>query len=179
MNNVATIESARFKRGEPNPGDPAELEETFAQCAPRVREMLRYISRERNWVLHDRDPVTNWTRGRVTLLGDAAHPTHQYFAQGACMAMEDSVCLAHNFEKYGADWPAVFKAYQEERIVRAYRVVLSSRELGRLYHAEGVERRIRNSVMATKTPEDFYNGLQWLYGGTGLGGDTTAMRPAA
>ena len=52
--------------------------------------------------------------------------------------------------------------------MRAYRVVLSSRMLGRVYHAEGVERKIRNSVLGAKTPDEFYDGLQWLYGGTGL-----------
>jgi 2-polyprenyl-6-methoxyphenol hydroxylase-like FAD-dependent oxidoreductase len=78
MNTVATVESVRFKQGAPNSGTPDELDELFAQCTPPVRDMLRYISRERHWVLHDRDPVTNWTKGRVTLLGDAAHPTLQY-----------------------------------------------------------------------------------------------------
>ena len=119
-------------------------------------------------MLGDREPIENWTDGRVTLLGDAAHPTHQYFAQGACMAMEDAVCLADKFDKTNGDLDAAFQAYQHDRIIRAYRVVLSSRMLGRVYHAEGVERKIRNSVLGAKTPEEFYNGLQWLYGGNGL-----------
>jgi hypothetical protein len=57
---------------------------------------------------------------------------------------------------------------QENRIVRAYRVVLSARMLGRLYHAEGVERKIRNSVLGARSANEFYDGLQWLYRGTGL-----------
>jgi salicylate hydroxylase len=104
----------------------------------------------------------------VTLLGDAAHPTHQYFAQGACMAMEDAVCLADQVGRSQGNFESAFEAYQANRIVRAYRVVLSSRMLGRVYHAEGVERMIRNSVLGAKTPAEFYDGLQWLYGGTGL-----------
>jgi len=104
----------------------------------------------------------------VTLLGDAAHPTHQYFAQGACMAMEDAVCLADRFEKSQGDFPSAFAAYQENRIIRAYRVVLGSRFLGKIYHAEGVERKIRNAVLGAKSADEFYSGLQWLYGGTGL-----------
>jgi salicylate hydroxylase len=52
--------------------------------------------------------------------------------------------------------------------VRAYRVVLSARMLGRLYHAEGVERKIRNSVLGARSANEFYDGLQWLYRGTGL-----------
>ena len=97
MNNVATICSRRIRRGEPNPGAPDELEEIFSRTHPAVRDNLRYVSRERNWVLHDRDPATNWTDGRVTLLGDAAHPTLQYLAQGAQMAIEDGVVLAAGF----------------------------------------------------------------------------------
>ena len=104
MNNVATIESERFKRGEAQFGGPDELEEIFSQCTPRVRDMLRYVSRDRNWALHDRDPVTNWTKGNVTLLGDAAHPTLQYLAQGACMAIEDAVVLAAEVARHGEDY---------------------------------------------------------------------------
>ena len=84
------------------------------------------------------------------------------------MAMEDAVCLADQFERSQGDFTSAFLAYQENRIVRAYRVVLSSRMLGRVYHAEGVERKIRNSVLGAKSPNEFYDGLQWLYGGTGL-----------
>jgi 3-hydroxybenzoate 6-monooxygenase len=116
----------------------------------------------RRWVLADRNPIENWVDGRVVLLGDAAHPTHQYFAQGACMAMEDSVMLSHQLEQHDGDFEAAFAAYQKARTVRAYRVVISSRLIGKhIYHPEGAERSLRNAVMAAKT-------LQWIYGGTGL-----------
>lgn len=84
------------------------------------------------------------------------------------MALEDAVCLADQVERHGHDFTAAFEAYQDARIVRAYRVVLSSRMLGKLYHAEGVERKIRNSVLGSRSPEQFYGSLAWLYGGTGL-----------
>ena len=70
----------------------------------------------------------------------------------------------------GADFPAVFAAYQSERIPRAYRVVLNSRELGRIYHADGIERLVRNTWLKNKTPEQFYSSMHWLYGGNGLTG---------
>ena len=89
--------------------------------------MLRYISRDRNWVLHDREPVTNWTRGRATLLGDAAHPTLQYLAQGANMAIEDGVVLAEKVAAAGNDYNCAFLAYQRSRLIRTARVVISSR----------------------------------------------------
>jgi salicylate hydroxylase len=86
------------------------------------------------------------------------------------MAMEDAVCLADAFERAGGDFDAAFKTYEAERIPRAYRVVLGSRELGRVYHAENVERLVRNTWLKAKTPAEFYASMKWLYGGTGLSG---------
>jgi len=164
MNNVATIESLRFKRGAADPGDPSELDEIFAQCTPRVRDMLRYISRERNWVLHDRDPVTNWTKGRVTLLGDAAHPTLQYLAQGACMAIEDAAVLAAEVARHGEDFNAAFRAYQAQRLNRTARVVLSARFFGAYFHAGGGARRLRNELLARRGRDETWE-FDWLYRG--------------
>jgi 3-hydroxybenzoate 6-monooxygenase len=164
MNNVATIESFRFKRGEPNFGAPDELEEIFTQCTPRVRDMLRYVSRDRNWVLHDRDPVTNWTSGHVTLLGDAAHPTLQYLAQGACMAIEDAVVLAAEVARHGDDFGRAFVAYQQQRMNRTARVVLSARFFGHVCHAGGGARELRNSLLAQRSPDDPWE-ADWLYRG--------------
>ncbi len=164
MNNVATIESDRFKRGEPNFGRPDELEEIFSQCAPRVRDMLRYVSRERNWVLYDRDPVTNWAQGNVTLLGDAAHPTLQYLAQGACMAIEDAVVLAAEVARHGTDFNRAFLAYQQQRMNRTARVVLSSRFFGAYIHAGGGARALRNELLAQRSPDEPWE-ADWLYRG--------------
>jgi salicylate hydroxylase len=167
MNNVATIESGRFKRGAPNPGDRTELEETFAQCAPRVRGMLRYFSFDRNWVLHDRDPATNWTQGNVTLLGDAAHPTLQYLAQGACMAIEDAIVLAAEVARHGDDFNAAFLAYQGQRMNRTARVVLSARFFGAYIHAGGGARLLRNELLAKRDPDNPWE-ADWLYRGIPL-----------
>src|SRR5690606_26937413 len=107
--------------------------------------------------------ISNWTQGRVTLLGDAAHPTHQYFAQGACMALEDAVCLSDRLTKHKLDFEAAFADYQATRILRAYRVVLSSRLLGQIYHASGVEAQLRNKIFGAKTPQQHYQDLSWIY----------------
>lgn len=168
FNLVATFQTEVDAVGVSEAGTREEILSRFGNVVQRARKLLEVPTEWRRWVLGDREPIENWTDGRVTLLGDAAHPTHQYFAQGACMAMEDAVCLADKFDKTDGDLDAAFQAYQHDRIIRAYRVVLSSRMLGRVYHAEGVERKIRNSVLGAKTPEEFYDGLQWLYGGNGL-----------
>lgn len=169
FNLVATFVTDISNIGTNEPGTREEVLERFGHIVSRARKLLEVPKNWRRWVLGDREPIENWIDGRVCLLGDAAHPTHQYFAQGACMALEDSVMLAHQLEKHEGDFAAAFAEYQKARIVRAYRVVLSSRMIGKhLYHAEGVERLIRNSVMGAKSQEQFYDGLAWLYGGTGL-----------
>ena len=164
MNNVATIASQRLLRGESDPGSPEELEEIFSCTHPKVREMLRYVSRERNWVLHDRDPVTNWTQGRVTLLGDAAHPTLQYLAQGAQMAIEDAVVLAEKVAAAGEDLNRAFLAYQRDRKNRSARVVLSSRFFGEYIHVGGGARELRNELARGRDPDHCWE-ADWLYRG--------------
>jgi salicylate hydroxylase len=169
MNNVATICSRRIRRGEPNPGDPSELEEIFSRTHPSVRDNLRYVSRERNWVLHDRDPATNWTDGRVTLLGDAAHPTLQYLAQGAQMAIEDGVVLAEKVAAAGEDYNRAFLAYQGERMNRTARVVLSSRFFGEFIHVDGGARELRNELARGRDVDNPWE-VDWLYKGIEING---------
>jgi len=169
MNNVATICSRRFRRGEPNAGAPDELEEVFACTHAGVRDSLRYVSRERNWVLHDRDPATNWTSGNVTLLGDAAHPTLQYLAQGAQMAIEDGVVLAEKVAAAGADYNRAFMAYQRERMNRSARVVLSSRFFGEWFHVDGGARELRNELARGRDPDNPWE-ADWLYKGIDING---------
>ena len=169
MNNVATICSRRIRRGEPNPGAADELEEIFSRTHPSVRDNLRYVSRERNWVLHDRDPATNWTNGRVTLLGDAAHPTLQYLAQGAQMAIEDGVVLAEKVAAAGEDYHRAFLAYQRERMNRTARVVLSSRFFGEYIHVDGGARELRNELARGRDPENPWE-VDWLYKGIEVNG---------
>ncbi|MGH8764164.1 MAG: FAD-dependent monooxygenase [Burkholderiales bacterium] len=164
MNNVATISSRRIRGGEANPGAPDELEEIFSRTHPDVRDNLRYVSRERNWVLHDRDPATNWSDGRVTLLGDAAHPTLQYLAQGAQMAIEDGVVLAEKVAAAGDDYPRAFLAYQRERMNRTARVVLSSRFFGEYIHVDGGARELRNELARGRDPDNPWE-VDWLYRG--------------
>jgi len=157
---------------EPVAGKPVGEDEVmagFLHTHPRVQDIIRHGSSWKLWVLCDRDPVTNWVDGRVALLGDAAHPMMQYFAQGACMAMEDAVCVSHMVEKHGGDVPQAFEAYRAQRVLRATRVQLMSRAIGEhIYHPDGAHAQLRNAIMRAKTPEQWYDTLSWLYGGSGL-----------
>ncbi len=148
-----------------------EVRRGFEHIAARPRRIIESADDWRLWVLCDRDPNEHWIDGRVALLGDAAHPMLQYMAQGACMALEDAVSLADKLERHDGDLDAAFEAYRLERVVRTARVQISSRLMGDyVYHPDGAQRLVRNAVLGAKTPEDHYNGLQWLYGGTGLRG---------
>lgn len=148
-----------------------EVRKGFEHVAPVAREIIERGQGWKRWVLCDRDPVANWIDGRVVLLGDAAHPTMQYFAQGACMAMEDAVAMAHILGDEGGDIDTALKQYRDLRYLRTARVQLQSREIGEhVYHPGGAHASLRNAVMRTKSPTDWYETVAWLYGSTGLEG---------
>lgn len=156
---------------EPVAGQPVSLDEVlagFLHTHERVQNIIRHGSDWRLWVLCDREPVLKWTDGRVALLGDAAHPMLQYFAQGACMALEDAVCLAGIVGSSGDDLAAAFERYNGERVLRTTRVQLQSREIGRhIYHPDGAHAALRDSIMHAKDAQAWYDTLEWLYGGPG------------
>jgi len=147
-------------------GDPAEVQRYFRATCAQVQQILRIPKAWKRWSTADRDPIEQWTFGRATLLGDAAHPMVQYLAQGACTACEDAVTLARALRHEGGDWPRALALYEKSRVARTARVVLSAREMGRLYHAKGVERLVRNDMWKGRAQERFYDALDWLYGWT-------------
>ncbi len=153
-------------------GEPVDIDEVrrwFSHIHPRTQQIVEHGRNWKRWVLCDRDPVERWVDGRVTILGDAAHPMLQYAAQGACMALEDAVCLSHMLSTHDAVDTAL-AAYQRQRTVRTGRLQLLSRAIGEyIYHPAGANAAIRNGVMSGMTPSDYYDRLAWLYGGTGLG----------
>jgi salicylate hydroxylase len=157
---------------EPVAGKPVSRDEVlsgFRHTHPVVQSIIEHGSDWKLWVLCDRDPVEKWTDGRVALLGDAAHPMLQYFAQGACMAMEDAVCIAFMAQRCAGDLERAFEAYRTQRVLRATRVQLQSRAIGEhIYHPSGAHAALRNAIMRKKTPRDWYDVLGWLYGGSGL-----------
>ncbi len=146
-------------------------------CIARAQKIIDHGTDWKMWVLCDRDPILNWTDGCVALLGDAAHPTLQYMAQGACMAMEDAVCLAYEVDSASGDIASAFEAYRARRVHRTARIQIQSRLVGdHIYHPAGGHAALRNAMMAPMSPDDYYDTLQWLYGGTGLDGGASAVR---
>jgi salicylate hydroxylase len=100
----------------------------FAGWNEALLGMLGNVEHVFKWGIYDRDPLTHWTRGRVTLLGDAAHPMMPTLAQGASITLEDAYTFARNVARYANDPAAALKAYEAERIDRARRVQLQARD---------------------------------------------------
>ena len=163
FNLVVVFHSDRYEEGWDTYGDPDELHARFAEKCEPVRTLLKKVNAWKMWVLCDRPPIKQWTKGRITLLGDAAHPMLQYLAQGGNMALEDAVCLAEQVVAHGGDYAAAFKKYQELRYLRTARVQLMARVFGEIYHASGVNRELRNQVLGDWTAQGGVD-MSWLYG---------------
>ena len=163
-NVVVTFHSREPEEWSVREGSRAEVQSYFEGIVPRARQLIDLPKDWKRWATADREPIGEWTFGRVTLLGDAAHPMLQYLAQGACMAMEDAVTLGQALRVNDNDFAPAYALYQRSRVARTARVVLSAREMGRIFHAKGVERLVRNDLWRGRTPERFYDALQWLYG---------------
>jgi salicylate hydroxylase len=168
LNIVAVFHSNRYEEGWNTHGDVEELDERFKDNRPEVKTLLGKIDQWRMWVLCDREPIKEWSKGRVTLLGDAAHPMLQYLAQGAGMAIEDAVVLAEKLVAADNDFASAFLAYQEERYLRTARVQLYARLYGDLYHASGVGRELRNLMLREAASKSRKEAMAWLYDGIAL-----------
>ena len=162
-NLVAVFHSDKYVEGWDAKADADELNARFESNCAAVKAMLSKIETWRMWVLCDRDPASTWSVGRVSLLGDAAHPMLQYLAQGAAMAMEDALCLARHVSTGERDMGAALRRYQDERYLRTGRVQLTARMYGEVYHAKGVARELRNQMLKGRTKAQGYESLAWLY----------------
>ena len=163
-NVVVTFHSREKEEWSVRLGHRDEVLSYFEGICAKARQLIELPKDWTRWATADREPIAQWNYGRATLLGDAAHPTLQYLAQGACMAMEDAVTLGEALRLTGNDFGKAFALYQSSRVARTARIVLSAREMGRIFHAKGVERLVRNALWKGRAPERFYDAMEWLYG---------------
>ena len=115
-------------------GDVAELRAAFPDVHDTLRVLLGQAEQCFKWGLFDRDPLPTWTKQRVTLLGDAAHPMLPFLGQGVAMAIEDAYVLARELARSPHDVDSALRAYEAERVPRTAQVQLASRERGRILH---------------------------------------------
>jgi salicylate hydroxylase len=110
------------------PSSKSEMLKAFAGWNEALLGMLDKVEQVFKWGVYDRDPIASWTKGRITLLGDAAHPMMPTLAQGASITLEDAYTLARNLSRHPDDPARALKGYEAERIDRARRVQLQARE---------------------------------------------------
>ena len=156
--------SAHSERGD-SAAYRAELEEIYRDAHPAMKALLAMLDLGRRQAVGDRDPIRRWHKGRIVLLGDAAHPTLQSLAQGACMAIEDGLCLADCIAAAGEDYETAFRRYERARGLRTARVTLESRYLWNIYHADGIAREVYWQMLGERSEADTLQCLAWLYDG--------------
>jgi 2-polyprenyl-6-methoxyphenol hydroxylase-like FAD-dependent oxidoreductase len=116
------------------PGDPDVLRREFAGWDPRIEGLLRQVQMTFRWALYDREPLPTWTKGRLSLLGDAAHPMLPHLGQGANQSIEDGMALATIFARADRQTvPAALLAYERLRRERVAAVQRGARENGLRY----------------------------------------------
>jgi salicylate hydroxylase len=156
--------SAHFERGDVA-AYRGELEHVYRDAHPAAKALLAMLDLDRRQAIGDRDPIRHWHKGRVVLLGDAAHPTLQSLAQGACMAIEDGLCLADCIAAADGDYQTAFRRFESARSVRTARLTLESRHLWDVYHADGIAREVYWQMLGERSEADTFQCLAWLYDG--------------
>lgn len=153
LNYVGFVASdERMKESWSLPGDPAALAAEFTGWDPLITAIIARIDRTFRWGLYDREPLPRWTNGRLTLLGDAAHPMLPHAGQGANQAIEDAVALAtllHGADRATA--PRALLAYEALRRERTARVQHASRGSGARYEAPLSESAARDRQLASQS----------------------------
>jgi 3-hydroxybenzoate 6-monooxygenase len=162
-NQVAVFRSPRYRPDSDDWGTVEELDAHYAQTCVYVRGCIALMGRDRRWPMFDRQPIATWTRNRIMVLGDAAHPMYQYIAQGACQALEDALSLAAHVAAVPQDPAAALRACEQARALRTARVQITARAMGAFFHLDGVPAMVRNAMMAERADDD-YAMLDWLYG---------------
>jgi salicylate hydroxylase len=131
------------------PGDPDLLRREFAGWDPRIEELLRHVQTTFRWALYDREPLPTWTNGRLSLLGDAAHPMLPHLGQGANQSIEDGMALATILARADRNTaPAALAAYERLRRERVAQVQRGARENGMRYDSAYSDLGVRDAEIA-------------------------------
>ena len=146
-------------------GTPEECRADFAGWHEDARALVDAIAVPYKWALALREPMPRWSRGRVTLLGDACHPTLPDLAQGACMAIEDAFVLARCLAACGPDHEAAFARYEAARVPRTTRIVEGSAAAKSRFHDSRLadDRAAERYIAEEWSPERIEDRYDWLF----------------
>ena len=162
INIVAVVPERIGSEGWGQLGETAVLRAQFPDATPVLAELLTAPDSWLVWSLVDRPTARPMARGRVALLGDAAHPVLPFLAQGAALAIEDAAVLAVTLR--ADDVAGSMVAYAKRRVPRTKRVQAAARGNGRTYHAGALLGFARNTVMRRLGPTGMGRRYDWLYG---------------
>ena len=165
LNVVAVEERAAWaSEGWSHPDDPDRLRAAFAGLAPDLGEIFGRVEHTHIWGLFRHPVADHWGRGAIAILGDAAHPTLPFLAQGANLALEDAMILSRCLSMFPAEH--ALTRYQNVRRRRVVRAIDAANSNARNYHLRGVPRRVAHlglSAMARLAPKAFIARYDWLY----------------
>jgi salicylate hydroxylase len=145
--------------------DAGNLRQAFADCCEQVQGILGAVEQANLWGLFRHPVAPTWAAGSVAILGDAAHPTLPFLAQGANLAIEDAYVLARMCDENN-DLDQGLAAYQAARRPRAVKAIAAANSNARNYHFGGLRRVVAHNglrVMGKIAPDAFLNRLGWLY----------------
>lgn len=144
--------------------DTAELKTAFRLLGPKAQTMLADCKVWTKWPLLAMQPLARWSLGRVTLLGDAAHPVLPFLASGAVMAIEDAAVLAQEVARTPHDCAGAFLRYENRRRPRLERLRIQAERMGEIYHMSGAMRLARNLALTALPARALLARNEWLYG---------------
>jgi salicylate hydroxylase len=169
VNVVALVEDSWRGNGESgdqnfwdHEGDWKFLANRFKNWSKDAHQVIRPGDSWLRWPLFDRPPIPSWSRGRVALLGDAAHPMLPYLAQGAAQAIEDAKVLAESFAA-APDTCRALENYSAARTPRASRIQSASRAQGTIYHMSGLKAFARDMVLRASGSDRLLSRQDWIY----------------
>jgi salicylate hydroxylase len=176
-NQVAVFRSQEYLEGKEDWGTPEELDRTYAGMCEQVRVAIPSLGRIKRWPMADREPLKNWTKGRISLLGDAAHAMLQYLAQGAGQSLLDGSSISTALSTLGdgawasEDVDRALAQYESERVEAAGNVQSTARVWGDIWHVDThVPMILRDEAFRRRDTYD-YHLVDWLYGPVREGAD--------
>jgi salicylate hydroxylase len=165
LNWVALVEQDTWQRESwTDRGEVADALAAYEGWHRQIRRIIESVDETFIWAVFDRAPLTRWSRGRVTLLGDACHPMLPFMAQGAAQAIEDGAALATCLaETSGVE--AALRLYESVRLPRASKIqAMSAQNKVRFHLPDGPEQEERDRQMATQSTDWSINAVAWIYG---------------
>jgi salicylate hydroxylase len=164
LNLVAVTRGVLARSSWSTPASGEEVSHYFSRACPALKQIVALPEKWLKWPAANVVGLPQWNLGRTLLIGDAAHGTVPFLAQGAAMALEDVAVMARQLAHH-SDPAAAFAATSAERLPRVARLQRESLRSGRIYHMRGVVRHARNAALRTMPEASFLHRLAWIYQG--------------